>query len=152
MAAQAASGTVTLPRETIALLEAKAVVEGKTVDELANDSINAHLSQPSTVHQAAKAAYTPQTHLRERAIVPKEAALLFIDVQNYNCHLSGVEAAHFGTVNMHFQRAVTINKHLSSCTEGMQGDCKRQHVTHMLTYPRQNSPMHATDCAQSLGD
>ena len=99
MAAESATGSVTLPRETIALLESKAVAEGKTIDELANDSINAHLKQ-SRVRQAAKAAYKPQTHLRERAIVPKEAALLFIDIQNYNCHRSGAEAAHFGTVSL----------------------------------------------------
>lgn len=98
MAAGAASGTVTLPRETIALLETEAVAKGKTVDELAHDSIHAHLGQ-STTRKAAKAAYSPQTHLRQRAIVPKEAALLFIDVQNYNCHRSGAEAAHFGTVS-----------------------------------------------------
>ena len=99
MAAESATGSVTLPRETMALLESKAVAEGKTIDELANDSINAHLKQ-SRVRQAAKAAYKPQTHLRERAIVPKEAALLFIDIQNYNCHRSGAEAAHFGTVSL----------------------------------------------------
>ena len=101
MAAEA-SGTVTLPRETIALLETEAVAKGKTVDELAHDSIHAHLSQ-STVRKAAKAAYTPKTHLRERSIVPEEAALLFIDVQNYNCHRSGAEAAHFGTVSTHLE-------------------------------------------------
>lgn len=88
---------MTLPRETIALLETEAVAKGKTVDELAHDSIQAHLSQ-STNRKAAKAAYNPQTHLRQKAIVPKEAALLFIDVQNYNCHRSGAEAAHFGSV------------------------------------------------------
>ena len=107
MAAESATGTVTLPRETIALLESKAVAEGKTVDELANDSINAHLKQ-SRVTQAAKAAYNPQTHLRERAIIPKEAALLFIDIQNYNCHRSGAEAAHFGTVSL---QACSCEKH-----------------------------------------
>ena len=88
MATGAASGTVTLPRETIALLEREAVAKGVTVDELAHDTIQASLSQ-STVRKAAKAAYTPQTHLRQRALIPKEAALLFIDVQNYNCHRSG---------------------------------------------------------------
>jgi hypothetical protein len=81
----------------MALLESKAVAEGKTVDEFANDSLNAQLKE-GRVRQAAKAAYKPQTHLRERAIVTKEAALLFIDIQNYNCHRSGAEAAHFGTV------------------------------------------------------
>lgn len=99
MAADSASGTVTLPRETIAALESAAVVEGKTVDELAKDSIDAYLKEPRAT-QGAQAAYKPQTHLRERAIVPSEAALLFIDVQNYNCHSSGVEAAHFGTVRL----------------------------------------------------
>ena len=89
---------MTLPRETIALLDREAVAKGVTVDELAHDSIQAHLTQ-STVRKAAKAAYTPQTHLRQRAVVPKEAALLFIDIQNYNCHRSGAEAAHFGTVS-----------------------------------------------------
>ena len=101
MAAQDATGTVTLPRETIALLETEAVAKGKTVDELAHDSIQAHLSQ-STNRKAAMAAYNPQTHLRQKAIVPKEAALLFIDVQNYNCHRSGAEAAHFGSVSTYY--------------------------------------------------
>ena len=100
MAAESATGNVTLPRETIALLESKAVAEGKTIDDLANNSINAHLKH-SRVKHAAKAAYKPQTHQRERAVVPKEAALLFIDVQNYNCHRSGAEAAHLGTVRLH---------------------------------------------------
>ena len=76
-------------------MESAAVAEGKTVDELARDYIDAQLKR-SRLSQTAKAAYKPETHLRERVIVPKEAALLFIDVQNYNCHPSGVEAAHFG--------------------------------------------------------
>ena len=112
--ASEASGTVTLPRETVALLETEAVAKGKTVDELAHDSIHAHLSQ-STVRKAAKAAYTPQTHLRERAIVPEEAALLFIDVQNYNCHRSGAEAAHFGTVRRPFETPSHIQLRGGQC-------------------------------------
>ena len=39
-----------------------------------------------------QATFRPQTHLREVAIErPAQAALLFIDVQNYNCHPSGAE-------------------------------------------------------------
>ena len=111
MAATSASGTVTLPREIVAHLEAAAVAEGKTVDELARDYIEAQL-QRSRLSHAAKAAYKPETHLRERAIVPKQAALLFIDVQNYNCHPSGVEAAHFGKASCSMQKWVSVATYL----------------------------------------
>lgn len=37
------------------------------------------------------ATYKPQTHLRQIPVVPNEAAVLFIDVQNYNCHKDGAE-------------------------------------------------------------
>lgn len=35
------------------------------------------------------AYFLPQTHFRETAIVPQHTVLLFIDVQNYNCHRAG---------------------------------------------------------------
>ncbi|BDA47138.1 probable peroxyureidoacrylate/ureidoacrylate amidohydrolase RutB at C-terminar half [Coccomyxa sp. Obi] len=38
-----------------------------------------------------EATYKPQTHLRQIPVVPNEAAVLFIDVQNYNCHKDGAE-------------------------------------------------------------
>ncbi len=111
MATTSASGTVTLPRETIAHLESAAVAEGKTVDELARDYIEAQLRR-SRLSQTAKAAYKPKTHLREKMIVPTEAALLFIDVQNYNCHPSGVEAAHFGKASCSMQYVALIATYL----------------------------------------
>ena len=118
MAVTSASATVTLPRETIAHLESAAVAEGKTVDELARDYIEAQLKH-SRLSQTAKAAYKPATHLRERAIVPKEAALLFIDVQNYNCHPSGVEAAHFGKARGLIQDGVLVATHVMLWQHGL---------------------------------
>jgi hypothetical protein len=40
------------------------------------------------------AYYSPQTHLREVRIVPSQAAVLFIDTQNFNCHREGACFAH----------------------------------------------------------
>lgn len=37
----------------------------------------------------AEAHYDPHPQLRQVHIVPSQAALLFIDVQHYNCHRSG---------------------------------------------------------------
>ncbi|KAK9804842.1 hypothetical protein WJX72_008277 [[Myrmecia] bisecta] len=42
------------------------------------------------------AAYEPQTHLREAAIEQGKTALLYVDVQNYNCHPDGTEIRGMG--------------------------------------------------------
>jgi len=31
----------------------------------------------------------PQAHLRDVAVVPQQTAVLYIDTQNFNCHLNG---------------------------------------------------------------
>lgn len=36
-----------------------------------------------------QAAFKPQLHLREAPLDPSKAALLYIDIQNYNCHPDG---------------------------------------------------------------
>jgi nicotinamidase-related amidase len=36
------------------------------------------------------AFFSPQTQFREIAIVPQHTVLLFVDVQNYNCHRGGM--------------------------------------------------------------
>lgn len=33
--------------------------------------------------------YRPETHRRQAVLVPSQSALLFIDVQNYNCNKQG---------------------------------------------------------------
>ena len=38
-----------------------------------------------------QATYEPQPHLRDVAIDTQRAALVFIDVQNFNCHPDGAE-------------------------------------------------------------
>lgn len=89
------SGSVQLSEETFALLQEKSSVLGKSVDELVIESVHAHLGRS---RKASKAAYAPQVHLRQKAVVPSEAAVLFIDVQNYNCHPEGEESKHLGHV------------------------------------------------------
>ncbi|KAK9843806.1 hypothetical protein WJX81_007101 [Elliptochloris bilobata] len=45
---------------------------------------------PALAPSAPQTAYCkPQRHLREAALVPRDSALLFVDVQNYNCSLQG---------------------------------------------------------------
>ena len=39
------------------------------------------------------ASYSPALHLRQSPLRVSEAALLFVDCQNYNCHRSGAEYA-----------------------------------------------------------
>ena len=49
-----------------------------------------HPAQPSVYTQSKLMAfYRPDTAQRQAALVPTTAALLFIDVQNYNCHRQG---------------------------------------------------------------
>lgn len=35
------------------------------------------------------AFFNPQTQFREIALVPQHTVLLFVDIQNYNCHRGG---------------------------------------------------------------
>ena len=48
-----------------------------------------------------QATFKPQIHLREAAIEPEQAALLYVDVQNYNCHPEGAEFS--GKPHVRFQ-------------------------------------------------
>lgn len=49
-----------------------------------------HPAQPSVYTQSKLMAfYRPDTAQRQAALVPATAAMLFIDVQNYNCHRQG---------------------------------------------------------------
>jgi hypothetical protein len=86
---------VQVTKEAFDILQQASREQGKTVQALASESIQAHLGG---THKALKAFYKPQTHLREKAVVPSEAAVLFIDVQNYNCSPDGEEAKALGNV------------------------------------------------------
>ncbi len=64
------------------------------VEEAVQVFLNHRESRSGTKPEALKrpqATYMPQTHLRQIPIVLNEAAVLFIDVQNYNCHKDGAE-------------------------------------------------------------
>ncbi len=64
------------------------------VEEAVQVFLNNQESRSGTKPEALKrpqATYKPQTHLRQIPVVPTEAAVLFIDVQNYNCHRQGAE-------------------------------------------------------------
>ena len=91
---------VQVSKEALDLLQRASQEQGKSIGALASESIQAHLSSTQAASHQPKAFYKPQTQLREKAVVPSEAALLFIDVQNYNCSPEGVEAKALGHVNV----------------------------------------------------
>lgn len=73
-------------------------VSGKSTSALVEEALQAFFNQslaaPARTNGECKrpqATYKPQTHLRQISVVPSEAAVLFIDVQNYNCHKEGAE-------------------------------------------------------------
>lgn len=50
---------------------------------------------------ASQAYYNPAPHLREVAIAsPSATAVLFIDVQNYNCHRAGAIYRHYSSAEL----------------------------------------------------
>eukprot|EP01025_Chloroclados_australasicus_P001864 TRINITY_DN10447_c0_g2_i1.p1 TRINITY_DN10447_c0_g2~~TRINITY_DN10447_c0_g2_i1.p1 ORF type:complete len:235 (-),score=5.41 TRINITY_DN10447_c0_g2_i1:245-949(-) len=45
--------------------------------------------ETSTCNNVVRAQFNPQTELRQVTVIPQETVLLFIDLQNYNCHREG---------------------------------------------------------------
>jgi len=81
--------TVNILQHSFDALQSISTEKGRSVEELVEESIQGFLARTVDSGARPQAAYTPRPQLRQKAINPKEAALLFIDVQNYNCHSSG---------------------------------------------------------------
>lgn len=98
--------TMTLSQDTWEAVQDLRKVQNKSLDSLLDEALRDYLSKQTPAPngmakatQRPQAAYKPQTHLRQAAVVPKEAAVLFIDVQNYNCHPDGAESKALGNVS-----------------------------------------------------
>ncbi len=93
--------TVKISAETWSKLQTLNQTELKDIELVVEEAVQAYLKnletgslshgQPQNALRRPEATFKPQTHLRQIPVVPGEAAVLFIDVQNYNCHKDGAE-------------------------------------------------------------
>ena len=90
--------TVKIAEPTWSKLQILSQSASKSTDDIVEEALQAYLNKSETgsipngqAIKRAQATYKPQTHLRQISVVPSEAAVLFIDVQNYNCHKDGAE-------------------------------------------------------------
>lgn len=93
--------TVKISEQTWSKLQALSKSISIGVDDVVEEALQEYLrksqagslsnGQPQQALNRPQATYKPQTHLRQIPVVPSEAAVLFIDVQNYNCHKDGAE-------------------------------------------------------------
>ena len=100
---------MTLSQDTWEALQELRKNQNKSLDSLLDEALRNYMSRQTSSPDGVPAskpatgrpqgAYKPQTHLRQAAVVPGEAAVLFIDVQNYNCHPEGSEAKELGHVS-----------------------------------------------------
>lgn len=93
--------TVKISEQTWSKLQALSQSISIGVDDVVEEALQEYLrksqagslsnGQPQQALNRPQATYKPQTHLRQIPVIPSEAAVLFIDVQNYNCHKIGAE-------------------------------------------------------------
>ena len=93
--------SISVSPETLAALKKASQEQRKSIQVIVDDLTRAHLGLGRKQRSPSLATYAPKTQLRQRAVVPLETAVLFIDVQNYNCHPEGAEAKHLGHVRHH---------------------------------------------------
>jgi hypothetical protein len=101
--------TLSLSPETCEALQDMSKQHNKSLDAIVEEAVQQFREESSLPQngmakgkgpkQRPQGFYRPQTQLRQAAVVPKEAALLFIDIQNYNCHREGSESKALGSVS-----------------------------------------------------
>ena len=133
--------TVKISAETWSKLQTLSQTEPKNIDIVVEDALQAYLKnletgslsngQPQNALRRPEATFKPQTHLRQIPVVPGEAAVLFIDVQNYNCHKDGAEMQGLPPVTLlisgpssafYLSHYVPNIQHLTSCHPGAPVD------------------------------